>query len=98
MFDEHSRYVGLPTAELTLPDGRRVRYVTRRVLPSAATIPAVGEVVTTGGDRLDRLAASAFDDPVQYWRICDANDAVDPAELLATVGRRLRLPHPDPYA
>ena len=36
MFDDKSRYAGLPTRSLTLPDGRTVAYVSRRLPPPAA--------------------------------------------------------------
>jgi hypothetical protein len=48
----------------------------------------------TQGDRLDRVAADAFGDPEQSWRICDANAALDPDELVSEVGRRLVIPQP----
>ncbi|MEU6726447.1 hypothetical protein ABZ917_22330 [Nonomuraea wenchangensis] len=35
------------------------------------------------GDRLDRLAAVYYDDPLAYWRICDANpDVLSPLALV----------------
>ena len=97
MFDETSRYAGLPTAELQLPDGRRVRYALRRFLPRGASLPAVSEIATTDADRLDLLAARTLDDPTLYWRICDANDVMNPATVLATPDRRLRIPLTDQY-
>jgi len=97
MFDETSRYAGLPTAELRLADGRRVRYARRRFLPQGASLPVLSEIATTGADRLDLLAARTLDDPELYWRICDANDAMNPANLLATPDRRLRVPLTDQY-
>ena len=33
------------------------------------------------GDRLDLITARTLGDPEQFWRVCDANDALDPAEL-----------------
>ena len=95
MFEPTSRYAALPTAELVTADGRRSRYVMRRFLPQAATSGAAAEVVVTEGDRLDLIAARTLGDPEQYWRICDANDAMDPAELVAEPGTRLRVPLAD---
>jgi hypothetical protein len=46
------------------------------------------------GDRIDNIAASAFNDPQLYWRICDANKAMRPSELTETIGRLLRLTLP----
>jgi len=97
MFDETSRYADLPTAETLLPDGRRVRYASRRFLPPGESLPVLSEIATTDADRLDLLAARTLDDPELYWRICDANDAMNPATLLDTPDRRLRVPLTDQY-
>ena len=92
MFAATSRYAGLPTAERTGADGRRIRFVTRRFLPQDRSVPAASEIITTDADRLDLLAVRALGDPEQYWRICDANPVLNPATVLSTPGRRLRLP------
>jgi hypothetical protein len=97
VFDETSRYAGTPTAELTLADGRRIRYAGRRFLPQGGALPVLTEITTTDADRLDRLAARTLDDALQFWRICDANDAMNPATLLSPPGRRLRIPLSDAY-
>jgi hypothetical protein len=44
------------------------------------------------GDRLDLLAFSHFRDPLQFWRIADANEALLPEELTRTPGRRVKIP------
>ena len=36
--------------------------------------------------------AQYLGDPEQFWRICDANDAMRPDDLTAEVGRRLLIP------
>ena len=95
MFEPTSRYAALPTAELVTADGRRARYVTRRFLPPSASLGAAAEVVVTDGDRLDLIASRTLGDPEQYWRICDANDAMHPADLVAEPGARLRVPLAD---
>jgi hypothetical protein len=92
MFAPTSRYADLPTAERSLDDGRRVRYVRRRFLPQERDLPAATEVTTTDADRLDLLANRALGDPEQYWRLCDANAVMNPATLLDGAGQRLRLP------
>jgi nucleoid-associated protein YgaU len=43
------------------------------------------------GDRLDLLAARYFGDPLQFWRIADANSSSSPDELLEP-GRVLVIP------
>ena len=54
------------------------------------TEPALSHRVVAG-DRLDLLAARYFGDPLQYWRIADANPAPSPDELLEP-GRVLIIP------
>jgi len=88
------RYANLPTLSVTGPDGRIVTYVTRRFLPQGAAMPLLLGVTVTQGDRLDLIAARTLGDPEQFWRICDANDALDPFELTATLGRVLRIAVP----
>ncbi|MDZ4721860.1 MAG: hypothetical protein SH847_25650 [Roseiflexaceae bacterium] len=95
MFNETSRYAGIETAELTMPDGRRVRYARRRLLPNGQSLPLLIEAALVAGDRLDLLAARELGDSEQYWRICDANDAMNPFDLLDPPGRRLRIPLPE---
>ena len=46
------------------------------------------------GDRLDNLAAKYFGDPELFWRLCDANGALRPDELIEIIGRRLRITLP----
>jgi nucleoid-associated protein YgaU len=55
--------------------------------------PAVVHRVAAG-DRLDLLAARYYGDPLQSWRIVDANGGMDPFELLEP-GRTLVIPRAD---
>jgi hypothetical protein len=96
MFDAGSRYAAVETATLRDPDGRVVAYVRRRFLPQGAGLPLLVEVEVTQGDRLDLITARTLGDPEAFWRVCDANDALDPADLTRTIGRRLRVPLPQP--
>ncbi len=82
-----SRYYGLPTGELTLPDGRIVVYLRRRFLPAGDTASVVFEYPVAAADRLDLIAAKFLGDAEQFWRIADANDAMNPVDLI--------LPRPD---
>lgn len=95
MFDPKSRYYSLETATRTTPDQRTVRYVRRRFLPTAEAMPTLVEVVVNQGDRLDLITARTLGDPEQYWHICDANTAMNPADLTAEPGRRLRVALPN---
>ena len=47
------------------------------------------------GERLDTIASEHLGDPEQFWRIADANNAIDPQELLQRIGRRLRITLPE---
>lgn len=94
MFDHTSRYFSLETADFALPDGRSVRYVRRRFLPQGAALPLLAEVFVAQGERIDVLTARTLGDPLAFWRICDANDAMDPQELTAEPGRAVRVPLP----
>ena len=94
MFEPNSRYYTIETATLALPDGRRVAYKRRRFLPQGAAMPLLAEVGVVEGDRLDTITARTLGDPEQYWRICDANNTMNPADLAAAPGQRLRVPVP----
>lgn len=96
MFDPTSRYASLATATYETADGRTFTYVTRRFLPAGPTLPLLAEVTVAQGDRLDLIAARTLGDPLQFWRICDANDAMDPDELTSQPGTPLRVPIPQP--
>jgi hypothetical protein len=98
MFDHTSRYYSLDTATLTASDGSVTIYVRRRFLPQGASLPLMMEAAVAPGDRLDLLANRVYGDPLAFWRICDANDALDPLEMLSEAAadptRRLRVPLP----
>jgi hypothetical protein len=94
VFEPNSRYFPLETAELELPEGRVVRYVRRRFIPPpTASTDAISHAVRQG-ERLDHLAFRYLGDPTQFWRICDANGVLRPAELTEEPGRRVDVPLP----
>lgn len=94
MFEHTSRYYSLETVAFSLPDGREVRYARRRFLPRAEDMPAVAEVTVTEGDRLDMITFRTLGDPLYFWRVCDANNAMNPVDLTAVPGRKLRIATP----
>ena len=57
-------------------------------------MPLLGEISVTPDDRLDLITANTLGDPEQFWKICDANNAMNPAELTATSGQVVRIPLP----
>ena len=89
MFARTSRYEGVPEAVHDDGTGRPIRYKVLRILPDP---PAVEVHAVRQGDRLDRIANDAYGDPEQSWRICDANRAFDPDDLVRESGRRLDIP------
>jgi len=94
MFEPTSRYAELETVRRTTPDGRVIAYKRRRFLPRCEEMPLLVEVTTAEGDRLDQIANRTLGDSEQYWRICDAANAMSPDELVERPGRTLRVPIP----
>ena len=96
MFDYKSRYYNLETVKLTLPDGREAVYKRRRFLPKGSAMLLLAEVAVTEGDRLDLITARTLGDPEHFWRVADANNAMNPFDLTAEIGRILRVTVPQP--
>lgn len=94
MFTHTSRYYSLETVTLTTSDGREIAYKRRRFLPNPSDMQFVAEVVVTQGDRLDLITARTLGDPDHFWRICDANNEMNPFDLTSEIGRRLGIPLP----
>jgi hypothetical protein len=94
-FPPNSRYYLLPTTTLTLADGRILSYLTRRFVPQPERFALLKQHAVVQNDRLDNLAARYFNDPVQFWRVCDANRAMRPDELVEVIGRLLRITLPE---
>jgi hypothetical protein len=94
MFDTTSRYFAVETATLTTQDGRVVAYKRRRFLPQGENLSLLVEVTAAQGDRLDVMTARSLGDPEQFWRVADANNAMNPVELTTDPGRVLRVPVP----
>ncbi|NTU83534.1 MAG: LysM domain-containing protein [Chloroflexales bacterium] len=94
-FQPNSRYRAVATAELVTPEGRTVVYLLRRFIPPPEVFALLHEREVGEGERVDTLAAAELGDPEQFWRIADANAALHPAELVAEVGRVLRITLPE---
>jgi len=91
MFEPNSRYYTVEKATYAAEDGEEITYVKRRFLPHGAAQPHLVDVVVADGDRLDLIADRILGDPEQFWRICDANDAMNPFDLTAEPGVTLRV-------
>ncbi|HFE32026.1 MAG TPA: LysM domain-containing protein [Gammaproteobacteria bacterium] len=77
------------------PDGQSVRYVDQRFIPAPENFATLQEHTVEENDRLDNIAAKYFSDPELYWRLCDANGAMNPADLTETAGQTLRITLPE---
>ena len=95
LFPPTSRYYGIETAKLETIEGKTVIYLKRRFVPPPERFALLQEHVVVQGDRLDNITARYVGDPEQFWRICDANNAMRPDELTETIGRRLRITLPE---
>ena len=95
LFPPNSRYAGIATA-IYDPDGERpIIYLRRRFVPPPERLGLLVEHVLRQGERPGHIAAAEIGDPELFWRLCDANRALHPAELTAELGRRLRVPLPE---
>ncbi len=98
MYDPASRYYKLETATLEIveSDGRQrsVRYLRRRFIPRSDDATTLVEHAVVQGDRLDNVTARYLGDPEQFWRVCDANTAMHPAELTKEVGTIIKISLP----
>ncbi len=77
-FDTRSRY---RDAEIVWVRDRRGRDVSVVVPPALREEPLRGVHLRRQGQRLDHLAARYLGDPLGFWRICVANDALVPDAL-----------------
>lgn len=95
LFPPTSRYHNIETTTLESADGKGIAYLKRRFLPQPEQFALLQEHVVTEGDRLDNITAQYLGDPEQFWRICDANRAMNPPDLTVEIGRRLRITMPE---
>ena len=95
MIDPESRYYSLETKTYTRADGSEISYKARRFLRPGAKLQLLAEDSVGEGDRLDRITTRTLGDPLAFWRVCDANNAINPEDLVAEPGATLRIPVPD---
>lgn len=89
MFFRGSRYEKVATAEVADSSGRVIKYKRIRFVPET---PGEQQHSVVQGERLDLIAHLYYRDPELFWRICDANKAMLPDELVAEVGRQIMIP------
>ncbi|MBP7070302.1 MAG: hypothetical protein KBA97_04435 [Methanothrix sp.] len=89
MFFKGSRYERVESHSITDESGSVITY--KKVRFISETHASMGHLVVQG-DRLDNIAHRYYKDPERFWRICDANLAMWPDELLAEAGRIILIP------
>ncbi len=95
LFSPDSRYTKSTTLEYTSADGRQIKYLERRILPQSENLSLVREYTVVQDDRLDSIAYNTLGNPLLFWRIADANNAMNPLELTDTVNRKLKIALPE---
>ena len=70
MFSKISRYRKL--ADVNAPDAKG-RVLASRDLRLLPDVPGTFRHTVDSGDRVDQLAYKYYDQPLQWWNICDAN-------------------------
>lgn len=90
-FPPTSRYFGIKTATLETSDHKTTVYILRRFVPRPERFELLLEHTVVEGDRLDNITAKYLGDPEQFWRVCDANNAMRPGELIETRGAKIRI-------
>lgn len=88
MIFKGSRYETTGTYRVRDAKGRLVTALNIRAIPAT---PAGYFHTFAAGERLDLLAFQYYGDPEKFWLIADANDEMDPEDLLDP-GRLLRIP------
>jgi len=87
------RYAGIGTDTFEDEDGTRVLHLRRRILPRGDGIAGRRVFEATHmPERLDLVAALTLGDAFAFWRLCDANDAMNPFDLVAECDGTLRIP------
>jgi hypothetical protein len=94
MLDKNSRYYVLETATFIKSDGQTISYKRRRFLPEGSSLPIMTETKVEQSDRLDLISSRTIGDSEQFWRVCDANNAMLPFDLVDVPGDWLRVPMP----
>ena len=98
MFDPASRYYNIETVKMTVTDSegapRVIAYKRRRFIPSGDGLATLIEHTVTQGERLDNITARYLGDPLQFWRVCDANNVLRPEDLTDEPGVVIKITIP----
>lgn len=89
MFFQGSRYEKVDTAQITDGTGQVISYKKVRFIPDT---PAVLGHTLVQGERLDQISYSFYKDAQRFWRICDANFAMWPDDLVSQANVTILIP------
>ncbi len=89
-----SRYYGIEVAKVEVTGGEAQAYLRRRFVPAPESFFLLQEHSVTEGERPDNIAHKYLGDPEQFWRLCDANNVMDPNELTGTPGQKICITLP----
>ena len=92
MFFKGSRYATIHEHEITDRNGRVIRYKAIRFIPETK---AQMTYTVSQGERLDHIAFLYYKDPERFWRICDANNVMNPDDLVEEPGKEIVIPSVD---
>lgn len=94
-FLPNSRYFHVARAIMHAADGTEIAYLRRRFCPQPESMAGIAEHIRNDRERLDHIAAMYFGDPERFWVLCDANNAISPAELTLLPGQSIRITLPE---
>lgn len=89
MFFKGSRYENVASDSITDAKGQVIRFKAVRFIPDT---PARMLLTIKQGERLDQIAGRIYQDPERFWRICDANLATWPDDLVGKGGDQIKIP------
>lgn len=79
------------TATYEASSGKEFIYLKRRFVPVSERFTLLQERIVAEGDRLDNVIAFYLSDPLQFWYIYDANNAMNLSSLTDETGCYLRI-------
>ena len=94
MIEPASRYFNIGESVWITRDGERISYKLRRLPPEGSTMTIQTVVGVRPGDRLDLIADRTLGDAQLFWRIADANDAMNPFDLIEWASLRIPAVRP----
>lgn len=93
-FSSGSRYSDSETKTMKTSLGREIVFIKRRFIPQPGEFSVFQTHTIQEGDRLDNIASQYIGNPEHFWRICDANGAINPGELTENVGEKINITLP----